>query len=366
MPNSPEYIRTSLAAAMTLKLRDGLFWRDARLYCINLLLVYDRPCAGNCAYCGLQSHRRAPEHAPADTRGSNRPDKTFIRVDWPVFDTDKVIERTVELEDEQNLGRVCISMLTRRECVDDTITVSKRYRKLTDIPITVLASPMVTRKDDLVRFREAGVDKIGVAVDAATPELFDKFRGKPRGAPHNWARYWEFYRESVDVFGVGNVGSHLIVGLGETEKEIISSIQLSKDLGGETHLFTFYPEEGSDMENHLQPPIDQYRRVQIARYLIDKNISSMDRMKFDAQTGKIIGYGISQAGLNEIIDSGEPFMTSGCTGKDGKTVACNRPFGNSKPGPGLRNYPFVPNENDVELIRAQMETGLEIPSGHYE
>ncbi len=365
MPNSPEYIRTSLAAAMTLKLVNGKFWRGARLYCINLLLVYDRPCAGNCAYCGLHRQRRVPKHAPADTRDLNRPDKTFIRVDWPVFHTDEVVERTAELEDEQNLGRVCISMLTRRECVDDTIKIIENYRRLTDIPISVLASPMVTRKDDLIRFREAGADKIGVAVDAATPELFDKFRGKPRGAPHKWERYWEFYRESVDVFGEGNVGSHLIVGLGETEKEIISSIQLSKDLGGETHLFSFYPEEGSDMENHPQPPIDQYRRVQIARYLIDKNISSIDRMKFDNLTGKVVDFGIPPTELDDIIDTGYPFMTSGCTGKDGKTVACNRPFGNSRPGPGLRNYPFVPDAKDIELIRMQMETGEEIPSEYF-
>ena len=361
MPNSPEYIRTSLAAAMTLRLRPGLFWRGARLYCINLLLVYDRPCAGNCAYCGLNRSRRDPIHPPASARQLDRPDKTFIRVDWPIYETDLVVERTAELEEEQNLQRVCISMLTRRQCVDDTVEVIRRYREKTDIPISVLASPMVTTKEDLERFKDAGADKIGVAVDAATPELFEKYRGKSRRAPHRWDRYWEFYKEAVEVFGRGQVGSHLIVGLGETEREMVAAIQLSRDLGGETHLFSFYPEEGSDMEEFSPPPIDQYRRVQIARYLIDEGISSYDRMRFDPDTGRIVDFGIPRRELDEIIDTGYPFMTSGCAGKDGKTVACNRPFGNSRPGPGVRNYPFVPSPEDVALIRYQMETGREVP-----
>ena len=360
MSNSPEYIRTSLAAAMTLKLRDGLFWRGARLYCINLLLTYDKPCAGNCAYCGLHRMRNEPEHAPHSAQKLNRPDKTFIRVDWPVFPTELVVERTAKLEEEQNLQRVCISMLTRRECVDDTIEVIEMHRKYTDILISVLASPMITRKSDLERMKSAGADKLGVAVDAATPELFDKYRGKPRGAPHKWNRYWEFFQEGIEVFGKGNVGSHLIVGLGETEREMVAALQRTKDFGGETHLFSFYPEEGSDMENVSPPPVDQYRRVQIARFLIDNEISEMSAMKFD-ENGRIIDFGIAVEQFNSIVESGFPFMTSGCTGKDGKSVACNRPFGNSRPGPGMRNYPFIPNSDDVLLIRSQMETGLDDP-----
>ncbi len=359
MPNSPEYIRTSLAAAMTLKLRRGLFWRNARLYCINLLLVYDQPCAGNCAYCGLHRQRQEPKHAPYSARSLKRPDKTFIRVDWPIYPTELVVERTAELEEEQNLQRVCISMLTRREAVEDTIEVIRMYRQRTDIPISVLASPMVTTKADLVRFREAGADKLGVAIDAATPELFEKHRGKPRGAPHRWERYWEFFCEGIEVFGKGNVGTHFIVGLGETEKEMVAAIQRTRDLGGDTHLFSFYPEEGSDMEDVDPPPVDQYRRVQLARYIIDNGIASFDDMDFD-EDGRIVHFGVSEAELDEIIDSGYPFMTSGCVGKDGKTVACNRPFGNSRPGPDLRNYPFRPNKEDIALIRSQL--GLPVKS----
>ena len=66
---SPAYLRMSLAAAMTLGIKKGLFYRNAKLYCINLLLTYPSGCAARCAYCGL-SNKREGEYEK----------KSFIRV----------------------------------------------------------------------------------------------------------------------------------------------------------------------------------------------------------------------------------------------------------------------------------------------
>ncbi|MFL7807311.1 MAG: hypothetical protein AB8I80_01700, partial [Anaerolineae bacterium] len=41
----------------------------------------------------------------------------------------------------------------------------------------------------LQALKDAGADKIGVAIDLATPELFDKHRGRGVGGPHQWERY---------------------------------------------------------------------------------------------------------------------------------------------------------------------------------
>ena len=38
---SPEYVRISFAAAITLRFMPGKFFRDAKLYCLNLLLAYN-------------------------------------------------------------------------------------------------------------------------------------------------------------------------------------------------------------------------------------------------------------------------------------------------------------------------------------
>jgi biotin synthase len=98
--------------------------------------------------------------------------------------------------------------------------------------------------------------------------------------------------------------------------------------------------------------MEQYRRIQISRYLIDNQISRMDRFAFNEQ-GEITNFGLPAVELDEIINSGEPFRTSGCEGYDGE-VACNRPFANSRPGPDMRNYPFLPNAEDIIHIRGQM------------
>jgi biotin synthase len=58
--------------------------------------------------------------------------------------------------------------------------------------------------------------------------------------------------------------------------------------------------------------------------------------------------------LEESIQFGEPFMTSGCPGEDGR-VACNRPFGNEKASRPIRNYAFEPEVEDVALIRYQLK-----------
>ena len=102
------------------------------------------------------------------------------------------------------------------------------------------------------------------------------------------------------------------------------------------------------MENNVPPPIGVYRRIQLARWLIDNDRTRIEDMEFDAR-GRILDYGIPDPELNEIISSGGPFETSGCPGPDGQ-VACNRPYGNEKPGTLIRNFPFSLEPEDLERI----------------
>ncbi len=336
MMESPDFVRTSLAASITLGLKQGRFYRNARLYCINLLIHYDMGCSANCSYCGLQKLRPGTYN-----------EKSFIRVDWPLYSTDEIIKRMQEREDK--IERVCISMITRRKAVLDTMEIAKKIKEKTDIPISFLISPTVILPDDLEDFKKSGADKIGIAIDAATPELFEKHRGKSVKGPHKWERYITVFKEAVSIFGKGNVGSHFIVGLGETEREMVRAIQFIKDLGGETHLFSFYPEKGSLLENQSPPPIGTYRRIQIARYLIDNEISRYESMQFNAKD-QIIDFGVD---ITPYVENGECFMTSGCVGKKGR-VACNRPYANERPGDNIRNYPFPPEPHDIEKIKKEI------------
>lgn len=334
---SPEYVQISLAAAMALGYRPALFRRNACLTGLNLLVTYHDDCLGRCAYCGLNRQRQvAPEK------------RTFIRVNWPTCPVNDVIARLNQ--DGGQLRRVCVGMITHRRAFDDMNTIIRRFRQETGRPISALIAPTLIRDlSRLAEVKEAGADMVGVAIDAATPELFARFRGEGVKGPHTWEHYWAALEEAVHIFGRYKVGVHLIVGLGETEQEMIAAIQRAHDLGAHTHLFSFFPEGGTAMDDHPQPSYGQYRRVQLARYIINQEHGRYEQMGFN-EAGQVVDFGVETA---ELTQYGEPFLTSGCPGPDGR-VACNRPFGNERAGRPVRNYAFAPEPEDIELIRYQL------------
>lgn len=331
---------------MTLGLRPGAFYRDAKLHCLNLLLTYAEGCRANCAYCGLS-------RASVDSDGAN----SFIRVEWPAYATDEIIRRT-----RANSGafeRVCISMITHARALGDTLTLTKRLSGELEQPLSVLVNPTMMGEGDFEALREAGAGMASVALDAATPELFAENRGAGVDGPHEVERYMQALEEAVIVFGSDNVGCHLIAGLGETEQDMAAAIQRVRNAGARTHLFSFYPESGSILAGEEPCPADHFRRVQLARFLIDYDLATCDQMDFD-EHGRIVGFGIGGARLDRMVDTGIPFMTSGCPGKT-HLCACNRPYGDGPPS-DIRSYPFNLDDADVLLVRKQLATYPEVPS----
>jgi len=333
---SPSHVQTSLAASLTLGLQQGSFHRNAKLKGLNLLLHYQEGCLGRCHFCGLSRSRQEGPRA-----------KTFIRVDWPVYPLNEIIDKA---KGKEQIHRVCISMITHPRAVNDTLDVIRRFHEETDLYISVLLTPTLIRNGGpLHAMKDVGADRVGIAIDAATPQIFDRLRGTGVGGPHRWDHYWNVVEKAVGVFGRFYVGIHLIVGLGETEKEMVGTIQKGQDLGAHTHLFSFFPEKGSPMEKHSPPPLRQYRNIQLARWIINENLGSADRMTFDEER-KVVDFGVD---IQSLLRSGEPFMTSGCPGRDGK-VACNRPYGNERPSGPIRNFPFMPEPEDMEEIKMQL------------
>jgi biotin synthase len=343
---SPEYVQMSTAAAITLGLIPGQMHRTACTHCLNLLVTYPEGCRANCAYCGLARHREeARDYA----------DRNFIRVDWPTVRYDEVIERVKAAEDRGQFQRMCISMITHPNSDQDTFALLEKWvREIQHIPVSILSNPTTMEKEDLKRLKAMGADIFTVALDAVTPAIFDRTRGKGVDSPHKWEKYWQAIEWAAEVFGPEKFGAHLICGLGETEREILEVAQRIKDLGGHNHMFAFFPERGSLMEDW--PPVDraQWRRVQLARFIIDYAGGRIDDMQFD-EAGRVVDFGLPEDELEALIRSGKPFRTSGCPGKDDEEVsACNRPYGDSSPT-DIRSFPFALNRRDVEIVRRQMQ-----------
>jgi biotin synthase len=346
---SPDFVQTSLAGAMALGLEPGSFYRNAYPGSLNLLMTYQDGCQANCSYCGLARERQAePE------------ENTFIRVKWPVYELSNIVDILVKPQQEiapkvQRLGRICISMITHPQAPSGCVSIVRRFNSTTSLPISVLVSPTVL-PDAGTFFQElktAGADRVGIAIDAATPELFAAVRGSAVGGPHRWETYWTAVKQAVRVFGRDHVSVHLIVGLGETEQSMVETIDQASGYGAQVHLFSFCPEPGSSLSNHKPPSYGQYRRIQLASYLFNNKQITLSAIKFDSK-GKIVSFGQPlEALLGDDLAQGKPFMTSGCPNREG-CVACNRPYGNERPGPNLRNYPFLPEEHDMNTIKGQI------------
>jgi len=344
---SPEYVQMSTAAAITLGVTRGRMYRCSCTRCLNLLLTYPEGCRANCAYCGLARHREAER---------DYADRNFIRVDWPAVPMEVVVDKVAADGENSPFHRMCISMITHPRSDEDTVAVLKHWISRIDpetIPVSILSNPTTMGREDVKRLKDLGADIFTVALDAASPELFERTRGKGVQSPHKWSKYWEVLEDARDIFGPEKFGVHLIAGMGETEYEMLSVVQRVVDMGGHNHMFSFFPEEGSLMDHLPATPRDQWRRVQLGRYLIDYRGVKVSQMSFDDK-GRVTHFGLPAAELEDIIQAGVAFRTSGCPGKEADDVsACDRPYGDSPPS-DIASYPFHPDKKDIKKIRKQL------------
>lgn len=350
---SPEYVQLSTAAAITLGLVPGQMYRTACTHCLNLLVTYPQGCRANCSYCGLARHREESRDYSA---------RNFIRVDWPTVSYKELIDKVQQGADRGQFQRMCISMITHPQSDQDTLTLLQQWvAAVPQVPVSILSNPTTLEYEDLLEMKRLGADIFTVAIDAATPEIFERTRGASVQSPHRWDKYWQVLEWSAEIFGPEQFGAHIICGMGESEKEILTLCQRIHDMGGHNHMFAFYPEQGSMMEDWPAVDRSQWRRVQLARYLIDYANVRVESMRFDA-TGMVEGFGQEQEALDEIIASGTPFRTSGCPGSEANDIsACNRPYGDSSPS-DISSIPYEPRSGDIKVIQKQLQ-GLPVKLG---
>jgi biotin synthase len=335
---SPEHVRISVAAAMALGLKPGRFFRGAACGCVNLLLSYPEGCYANCTYCGL-----------ARERPGLAQDNTFIRVGWPAYPTERVAEAVAARE--AAVGRVCIAQVQDKRAYPDLLDVSRRIRRRSGVPISALVSATLLDEDRLLAIREAGADIVGVGLDAASERVFDRTRGRGARGPHTWAQHWEIVRLARRHFGPMKVNCHVIVGLGETDRELVELFDVCRREQIAAYLFSFNPEPGTAMAGTPRAPITRLRRVQLVKHLMEREGLPTSAIDFD-EAGGIVTIRAPRALVDACVDSGVPFMTNGCPDREGR-VACNRPFGSYRPGEEFRDYPFPPTAADLATVRGQ-------------
>ena len=326
----PEKIRVSVGSAMVLGLIAGKL--DAQPTTVYLLTYHELKCSANCGFC------------PQARASTSRADM-LSRVTWPSFRTEKVIDSLTQAGKKDNVQRVCIQAINYPNVFSDLLALASNIKAKAKVPLSVSCPPF--SKEEMRELSRAGVDRVSVALDTATSTLFEEIKGAKAQSPYYWEKHRKALKEAVQVFGRNSVSTHLIVGLGENEKQLAEIIQWCVDTGICPSLFTFTPVPGTALENMHQPKLAAYRRVQLARYFMVNSKTRLENMQFDDE-GRITDYGISWSMLEEVLEHGSPFQTSGCPG-------CNRPYYNEKPSGPIYNYPRPLSHDEIVEVKKQFE-----------
>lgn len=277
-------------------------------------LMLGERCQRDCAFC-------------AQARGSKARADTLSRVTWPECDEDEAIEGIKRAFVAGEIERCCLQVTVHRDHLKHTMGIATAIGDA----VPTCASVIATDVEQVEELLGAGLERVGLSLDAASEEVYRRVKGG------DWSRMLNLIEEAANRLP-GHISTHLIVGLGETEREMTQMIQQMHDWGVTVGLFAFTSIKGTAMEDRSPPAIGTYRRIQIAHHLIKHRLSSVEGLTFSSE-GQIINFGLNRGGLEAALADGRAFQTSGCPG-------CNRPYYNERPGGTIYNYPrpLTPDE----------------------
>jgi len=320
----PELIRVSEGTGSVLGLWDRKM--EAPPTTAYLMTYYEGRCSANCRFC-------------PQARESESDLEKLSRVSWPEVDYGDFLDALES--NQEDFERVCIQTTNRPRVLGDLVEVIRGVSDISGLPISVSSHPL--DEEDIGKLSRAGMDRFCVPIDGATPEIFERVKGVAAGGPYTWENHMRTLEKSVNLLN-GKVTTHLIIGLGETERDAVKLIQQLHDSGITVGLFAFTPIPGTALESRDSPSLNKYRSIQIARHFIVKGVTDYSEMEFE--NGDISDFGMSDEKVLKEIESGEPFKTSGCPG-------CNRPFYNESPSGPIYNYPFELEESELKKVFKQ-------------
>ncbi|MFH1086589.1 MAG: radical SAM protein [Chloroflexota bacterium] len=278
-------------------------------------------CQRGCAFC-------------AQARGSTASADALSRVTWPPYAAERVADAVAAGYAAGRIARACFQVTHSAGHLALAERTVAALAARTSAPICVSVAPR--SEDDVARLLAAGAQRVTIALDGATQEVYRRIKDG------SWARTLGLLEACAQCFP-GRIGTHLIVGLGESERDMAMRLQQMADWGVTAGLFAFTPVRGTPLADHPAPELAHYRRVQAARWLITRGLARAEQMGYDG-SGRLTGYGLEHDTLRQLLADGGAFRTSGC-------ADCNRPYYNERPGGVLYNYPrpLAPAEAQAEL-----------------
>ena len=316
------YVRASIGTLAALGLTKIRMFEKP--YTAYILQYSETGCDAECLFC------------PQSKANFSKKD-LVSRVIWPKIELEKLIGA---LKERNVFARICVQNVIKPRFEEELLGIIERLRE-NDIRTPLSASVTPVSRENLIKLKKLGVDYLGVGLDAASPRIF-KFVRKP----YTWDTYIEFIKNSVEIFGIGKVDVHLIFGLGESEREFVETMVKIHELGAEIALFAYTPVKGIMLNVKKQPPLISWRKMQLAKHLIEKGKDDEifyvnDKVCFKKRF------------LKDIISNLEKyvslFLTTGCP-------SCNRPFYNESPKGPYYNFPSIPFAKErLAIIKSDLE-----------
>ncbi len=119
-----------------------------------------------------------------------------------------------------------------------------------DLPIQAQCEPP-DHDDWFVRLKDAGVDSLGMHLEAVTDEV--RARIMPGKASVPLSRYFSAFEAAVKVFGHGQVSTYILAGLGDSEDAIATMSETLAALGVYPFVVPFVPIDGTPLASHAKP-----------------------------------------------------------------------------------------------------------------
>jgi radical SAM protein (TIGR04043 family) len=127
---------------------------------------------------------------------------------------------------------------------------ARAIKQAVDLPIQGQCEPP---DEDFwfTRMREAGIDALGMHLEAVTPEV--RARIMPGKAQVSIERYFAAFAAAVPVFGRGQVSTYILAGLGDAAEAILAACERLIALGVYPFVVPFVPISGTPLESHPPP-----------------------------------------------------------------------------------------------------------------
>jgi len=295
-----------------------------------LQIYTEKRCNANCQFC-------------AQAKGSSADLTHIARGMYIPYDLAAVVSRLKMAYDRGYLARACIQTALYDSWWWDTVHLIKMIRENSQIPISLSVFPVSNERFEVIRSLK--VNEIVIPLDACTPELFNKIKGKSAGGPYSWESHMDGIKRASHIFQ--KVGTHLLIGLGETDEDAIRLIWELWKINVNAALFSYTYVPGTQfevIENPQSEIIRHYRSVQLARHLIIQKLADYNDMRFE--NNNICDFGIDEKILLSIIEDGSAFQTSGCPD-------CNRPMANETFSQ-IFNFPKKPGDDEKKNIKREL------------